>query len=908
VSHEPASGGHEPAREPTPDAAAPLTAGAIPLGAPSAEALLNLQRGAGNRAVRGMLARQGTAIPPVWPADNAATARLLRSDGAATAAPPQPGQGDVQQAIALADDEAIEQIGCADELEDPQLKEARLAALNATTPTQRAAMIKVLADLWWTSGDEERAALKLLKHKGEHRLVVAGLDAIGYRQKLLDSVDDNALHEELEKLLAEVPAEGARDDPVGAALASQDTDAVMALKPEQLRSATNAQRLGLLRLLLDMRWSTEAEEQQMLAIVESAGSDLASLVAEVKGLGLKQALFDHIDSDKPRERLGTLLKPLGDTELNEDLEVLNRGFFGGVWEGLKGGWGEFTKGLSLAKILEGLVAPIAHPVESVSNMLQTADEGIDALVKGQSLRAIDRGLALLRDALGFVATWLLVIAGGLALIGLIPGAQPALAAAGALVTVSGVMGIAMLAITFYKFLLDLLQAGLATTAAEHEQEQREIGEDITGGVIGGLLLLLGALVKAGISRLAKWVRAPTTETLPEQGDGATKMGDDAAATGKQLETATKDAEAKTGEQAPPAPTVPPETAKAPTDVAPADPAKVADTAAKPGEPLTPPEPVKPAETAKPSETAAPEEPAKAAESVPPAPDPWATLKAKLGLSDDAVAALKNAGVEPAAVEKLAAKSVPIDKIVKMAADAGAKGVDVTAALVERGLQLTAIERLVRAAADAGALDPLHKLVTSGNLVNPQGLSALIDALAKEAKSPGNPRGKLLELTDAAERAAGGEQIEIGTGGDVVSLTAKEAMQYKRVTSPDERNVAKNLREAINQLSGAKGEMPPGHGPDAPPGAEKFTRVADIRLEHDPATGKPIPATDAPPPAGADPIPYRLLVASRETLLKFLRDWFGGEVKDQHTTYDKVKITNQKGTETFTRPEITGDGN
>ena len=212
----------------------------------------------------------------------------------------------------------------------------------------------------WTSYAEEEATLRILRHGGNHAEVVAALDTLGYRQQVLDSVDDAALHAELEQLLG-APAAAEPPGPIADALAAQSADAVLAL--DDLSQATPAQRLGLLRILLELSWSTAAEEAKMIDILESG--DVAALMADVAAAGLKQALFDHIDDATQAQRFTELIGALHDPELDRDLEVFNQSFFGGMVETVVGGVASAVENFSPGALIMGVLDPILHPIDTL---------------------------------------------------------------------------------------------------------------------------------------------------------------------------------------------------------------------------------------------------------------------------------------------------------------------------------------------------------------------------------------------------------------------------------------------------------------------------------------------------------------------------------------------------------------
>src|SRR5690606_15944020 len=130
--------------------------------------------------------------------------------------------------------------------------------LALTTPSERAGMIRILSDLHWTRYPEEQATLRLLRHAGETDRVIRLLDAIGYRQRVLDSVDDEALHAELVGLLGTSPStEG--DPTLATAIQNEDVGTILSFT--DYGRATHAQRLAALRILLDTGWSRGGEER-----------------------------------------------------------------------------------------------------------------------------------------------------------------------------------------------------------------------------------------------------------------------------------------------------------------------------------------------------------------------------------------------------------------------------------------------------------------------------------------------------------------------------------------------------------------------------------------------------------------------------------------------------------------------
>ncbi len=456
--------------------------------------LLALQQSAGNQAVARMLSRSEQTVAA------------------------SPGER-VASMLADADGTAIRDI--TDE------------EIAAATAQQRAGLIRVLSDLMWTSYAEEEATLRILRHGGKHAEVVAALDVLGYRQQVLDSVDDAALHAELEQLLG-APAAAEPPGPIADALAAQSADAVLAL--DDLSQATPAQRLGLLRILLELSWSTAAEEAKMIDILESG--DVAALMADVAAAGLKQALFDHIDDATQAQRFTELIGALHDPELDRDLEVFNQSFFGGMVETVVGGVASAVENFSPGALIMGVLHPILHPIDTLVGLFtQVLD-----FAKNPSL---DRAVTFLRDLTGLIGLWLgllaLALGGAAALLGL--ATVPVVVAVGAVVgTIAGYIGavaaangIAFLVFSVLKLQLDMLEGGAATTGREREEQVKEVGESIT------LLAVVGLF--AGLVRGLKWMvetlRGTATDPLKAEPDALDKT---ASETRKGTEDATRRAQ------------------------------------------------------------------------------------------------------------------------------------------------------------------------------------------------------------------------------------------------------------------------------------------------------------------------------------------------------------------------------
>jgi len=496
---------HEPRREVAPSPAneapshesVPQPSRRPPAGALSPAAIASLQRGAGNAKVSAYLAVATRPAP-------AARAVLARGD-------PPPARGDGAEKVRHA-------LGGG---KGSEVRDLDDNALATTDPLQRAGLAKILTDQLWTDVTDEQWTLKLIRLKGEHVAVLRQLEVLGCRQKLLDSIDDAALHKELEGLLG--PAAGAGTGPVAAALASRSAEDVMKIPYADLRAADKQQRIALLQIMLDLGSSGASEEGRILDLLESC-SDLGAVVGDIKKLGLKQRLFDHIDGESAKQRLTTLLKSLGDAELDADLVVFNRGFFENVGAGLTQGLGSAVKNFSVGALVMGMLQPIIHPINTIAKHIDDAEK----LIKSPSL---DRAIGLLRDILGTLGMWLLVAAGVVALVGLavsagvitLPAGIAIEGVAAALLTAASWAGIAFIALTVIKLLLDSGEAGAATTAQEHETESEEIGEGLTAVAV---IVVLAGLFK-GLGKIIKGLKGATEDPAKAEPDPLKKQADEA---------------------------------------------------------------------------------------------------------------------------------------------------------------------------------------------------------------------------------------------------------------------------------------------------------------------------------------------------------------------------------------------
>jgi hypothetical protein len=457
--------------------------------------LLALQQSAGNQAVVRMLARSEAPV-----ADTAAGAPAER----------------VAAMLSGGDPTAIRDV--TDE------------ELTAATPQQRAGLIRVLSDLMWTSKAEEEATLRILRHGGDHAAVVESLNALGYRDRVLASVDDPALHAELEALLGAAPAES-QDSAVGAALGAGSAEAVLAL--QDLAAATPAQRLGLLRILLDLSWSNAGEEEKILEILESAGDGLAVLMADVAAAGLKPALFGHVDSAENAARLTALLTPLGDPGLDADLAIFNQNALEAAFDTVVGGVTSAVENFSIPALIMGVLRPVIHPLDTLLGLcVQVLD-----FVKDPS---VDRVLTFLRDVTGTLAFYLGLLAGAcwlasgaMAAIGLPPVVVGGLSLAAISASITGValvVGIFSLVLAGLKLAVDVAEGAGSSTAGEREHEEQEVGEGVT---LLGIAALFAGMI-AGAKALFQRLRGSATveeqanpDALKETADEAKKVEGDA---------------------------------------------------------------------------------------------------------------------------------------------------------------------------------------------------------------------------------------------------------------------------------------------------------------------------------------------------------------------------------------------
>lgn len=425
--------------------------------------------------------------------------------------------------------------------------------LASSTVMQRAGMVRILTNLWWTGAAEEVATMRLIEHGGAGSQVLAVIRSLGMIDALTSSIDDEVLAARLASLVGEGAGDGASgpsstSPAVAYALKTRDSDDVLLIS--SFDGLDHATLLSLLEILLEMDWSRDHEERVILSIL---ALDTAGLMTDLKALGLKQRLFDHIDSEANMAQLTTMLQALGDPELDADLVVFNRGFVGNVIAGLEAGWEWMTENVSLEKILQGLLQPILHPIDSAIGLLNEALE----FSKNPSWDAF---IELAQNVTGTVAIWLLEISGVLAAAGALlcvpivtaeVGAV-LLAAAGVVFGWSATLGAAFVELLVLKSVFDVGQAGASTTANELQNEGEDLGQDMT---LAAVVLSFMGLFRA-LKTTLELVRAPAVDPTAATEEGLKTMSEDVNA--QQAEGQSELSELQNGsggavEGAPPAP-------------------------------------------------------------------------------------------------------------------------------------------------------------------------------------------------------------------------------------------------------------------------------------------------------------------------------------------------------------------
>ena len=242
-------------------------------------------------------------------------------------------------------------------------------------------------------------------------------------------------------------------------------------------------------------------------------------------------------------------------------------------------------------------------------------------------------------------------------------------------------------------------------------------------------------------------------------------------------------------------------------------------------------------------------------------DEYAELQARHRLTDEVTQIYRESGARPSAIESLLNRGMPPEEIVTLTRDHGGRGVDIIGGLVGRGRPPNVAIEVSALARELGLVNQVHTLVDSGNLVNVTQLRNILRTIRA------GDQGVRAELVEAANRAALGNEVEIGTGADIVDVTAREALQIKEVTSPQERTAVDRMNHASGQLRGEGGEISP----------EGFTRIIDLRVRNP-----------------ENPI----FDAERPALQDFIREGLEDPVG-----VDRIRIQNNTGVHDFDAPDF-----
>jgi hypothetical protein len=592
-----------------------------------------------------------------------------------------------------------------------------------------------------------------------------------------ESVDDEALAARLERLILALPSEGVSEDtPIARAIRSGEPREVLALG--DFGSATPEQRLGLLRILLEMSFSSDADERKILDILAGAGSGLSRLMSDLEALALKEALFEHIDGEENRARLTSLLTPLDDPELRADLEVLNRGVLENLWEGISGGavqaWEEFSRDGVLTgvwRLIVGMLQPILHPIDTIVNLVNEATDFVEQ-------PSWDGLLRFARDLTGAISMGLLAISGVLMLASLASAGLGVLTGPGAIFAESiaatlagwaavafawaGILGVAFLAIAGVKALVDLVQASTSVTARSLEREQEQISEDLTLFVVVGLFWGFLRALKSGLG----WIRGSAVEPAPLDENALNDRDANVEAADDRVRSNVDGLDRAAGGS---------------------------DTSAGA------PEPARDARAAP--------EPARDA----PAPDPYQQLADELGLSRKRVRLLRANQIDLARLRTLLERGVNADELTQRAAEFGNGFLRVVEALLDRRYDANRVLRVAADAARSGTLTAVELLARSPRFLNPNALDSLLHRGSRVLP------GLLRAIRQAAARVERGHRVSLEERGDIVDLTTREVVQLKEVTSPRADQGELALEGAAEQVRGQSGETPP----------RGFARIVDV---------------------------------------------------------------------------------
>ena len=200
------------------------------------------------------------------------------------------------------------------------------------------------------------------------------------------------------------------------------------------------------------------------------------------------------------------------------------------------------------------------------------------------------------------------------------------------------------------------------------------------------------------------------------------------------------------------------------------------------------------------------------------PEAYEALAKKHGVTPDELAALREQGVDAAAADGLLSRGVSATEIWGMAHYYGPDSVLAVEMLARGGLEPRLGMESVRIGDKTGTLADVIDLGKSGRLDNPGGFRKFLKEMQTEIDTRGL-FGTRDELADAANRARSGHRVSLGgrkkSAGDpesgqadIVDYTERAAVQRKRVVAPGEKAVVDRTYEAVQQLRGEGGEIPP----------------------------------------------------------------------------------------------------
>jgi len=239
------------------------------------------------------------------------------------------------------------------------------------------------------------------------------------------------------------------------------------------------------------------------------------------------------------------------------------------------------------------------------------------------------------------------------------------------------------------------------------------------------------------------------------------------------------------------------------------------------------------------------------------------LRLRQALGQEGFVRLMNNGT----LGRLLEKGFDPNEVMRLADELGASGLEIVdAQLRHKNISKNQAIDATRIAKRIGATDDVHRLMTSGNHENPEGLRKLLrDIEAEMAEKP--PRfNKRRQLEEASLRAGNGHRISIERSNkppgkaDIIDHDTKEAIQLKVQTSGEPKRLAKNVRDGAEQVLGKRGEEPP----------SGYRKVVDVRIEGE---------------------KNNLSSKSREELLEELKRQ--GITQKELEGVDELRITNEK---------------